>query len=343
MFDRAAIVLAPVRASRLQTSDFRLRTSRLRRPCERVDWTAVSPVQDAVPGRTPPTSATAAWARSSRSTTTRAVHLTRGGDRAASEEPVALPRTAPDHRRAAHRLSLGITRRWCAAIAWPGRSASASSISGTTSVNHPTLLQGIASSRSRHARRRARVRRPGMRASTGNLANSVAAHAARLGIECCVFIPDNLEAGSCSARRSSRPTIPRHRRQLRRRQSAVHARSAIATAGASSTSTCTLLLRRRRRRRWARDRPSSSAGATPQRIVSPVAGGTRCRASCAACASFARSGSSAASCPRPCGTGRRLRAGRRTPFTPGSAAQAVRPDTIARVDRPSATRRTATG
>ena len=32
-------------------------------------------------------------------------------------------------------------------------------------------------------------------ASTGNLANSVAAHAARLGLECCVFIPDNLEAG----------------------------------------------------------------------------------------------------------------------------------------------------
>jgi threonine synthase len=32
-------------------------------------------------------------------------------------------------------------------------------------------------------------------ASTGNLANSVAAHAARLGIDCCVFIPDNLEAG----------------------------------------------------------------------------------------------------------------------------------------------------
>ena len=32
-------------------------------------------------------------------------------------------------------------------------------------------------------------------ASTGNLANSVAAHAARLGIECCVLIPDNLEAG----------------------------------------------------------------------------------------------------------------------------------------------------
>jgi threonine synthase len=30
-------------------------------------------------------------------------------------------------------------------------------------------------------------------ASTGNLANSVSAHAARLGLSCCVFIPDNLE------------------------------------------------------------------------------------------------------------------------------------------------------
>jgi threonine synthase len=32
-------------------------------------------------------------------------------------------------------------------------------------------------------------------ASTGNLANSVAAHAARLGLTCYVFIPDDLEAG----------------------------------------------------------------------------------------------------------------------------------------------------
>jgi threonine synthase len=32
-------------------------------------------------------------------------------------------------------------------------------------------------------------------ASTGNLGNSVAAHAARLGLECYVFIPDNLESG----------------------------------------------------------------------------------------------------------------------------------------------------
>jgi threonine synthase len=32
-------------------------------------------------------------------------------------------------------------------------------------------------------------------ASTGNLGNSVSAHAARLGLECFVFIPDNLEVG----------------------------------------------------------------------------------------------------------------------------------------------------
>ncbi len=32
-------------------------------------------------------------------------------------------------------------------------------------------------------------------ASTGNLANSVAAHAARMGLRCFVFIPDNLERG----------------------------------------------------------------------------------------------------------------------------------------------------
>ena len=44
-------------------------------------------------------------------------------------------------------------------------------------------------------------------ASTGNLANSVAAHAARLGVECCVFIPDNLEAGKLLGSAVYRPTI----------------------------------------------------------------------------------------------------------------------------------------
>src|SRR6266566_2388911 len=44
-------------------------------------------------------------------------------------------------------------------------------------------------------------------ASTGNLANSVAAHAARLGVECVVFIPDNLEAGKLLGSAIFKPTI----------------------------------------------------------------------------------------------------------------------------------------
>ena len=44
-------------------------------------------------------------------------------------------------------------------------------------------------------------------ASTGNLANSVAAHAARLGIECCVFIPDSLEPAKILGSAIFRPTV----------------------------------------------------------------------------------------------------------------------------------------
>jgi threonine synthase len=44
-------------------------------------------------------------------------------------------------------------------------------------------------------------------ASTGNLANSVAAHAARLGVECCVFIPDSLEAGKILGSAIFNPTV----------------------------------------------------------------------------------------------------------------------------------------
>jgi threonine synthase len=44
-------------------------------------------------------------------------------------------------------------------------------------------------------------------ASTGNLANSVAAHAARLGLDCCVFIPDNLESGKVLGSAVFGPTI----------------------------------------------------------------------------------------------------------------------------------------
>ena len=52
-------------------------------------------------------------------------------------------------------------------------------------------------------------------ASTGNLANSVSAHAARLGLECCVFIPDNLEAGQAAWLGDFQTDDSRHCRHLR--------------------------------------------------------------------------------------------------------------------------------
>jgi threonine synthase len=75
------------------------------------------------------------------------------------------------------------------------------------SVNHPTLsykdrVVSVAATRAKEL---------GLDviacASTGNLANSVAAHAARLGMECCVFIPDNLEAGKVLGSAIFGPTI----------------------------------------------------------------------------------------------------------------------------------------
>ena len=44
-------------------------------------------------------------------------------------------------------------------------------------------------------------------ASTGNLANSVASHAARLGLSCSVFIPDDLEAGKVTGAAVYKPRI----------------------------------------------------------------------------------------------------------------------------------------
>jgi len=75
------------------------------------------------------------------------------------------------------------------------------------SVNHPTLsykdrVVSVAATRAVELGFRVLAC-----ASTGNLANSVAAHAARLGIECYVFIPDNLEAGKLLGSAIFNPTI----------------------------------------------------------------------------------------------------------------------------------------
>jgi threonine synthase len=75
------------------------------------------------------------------------------------------------------------------------------------SVNHPTLsykdrVVSVAATRAKELGFKVLAC-----ASTGNLANSVAAHAARLGMECSVFIPDNLEAGKLLGSAIFGPTI----------------------------------------------------------------------------------------------------------------------------------------
>jgi threonine synthase len=75
------------------------------------------------------------------------------------------------------------------------------------SVNHPTLsykdrVVSVAATRAKELGCTVLAC-----ASTGNLANSVSAHAARLGMECCVFIPDNLEAGKVLGSAIFGPTI----------------------------------------------------------------------------------------------------------------------------------------
>jgi threonine synthase len=75
------------------------------------------------------------------------------------------------------------------------------------SVNHPTLsykdrVVSVAATRAQELGFKVLAC-----ASTGNLANSVSAHAARLGMECCVFIPDNLEPGKVSGSAIFNPTI----------------------------------------------------------------------------------------------------------------------------------------
>ncbi|MGE5242636.1 MAG: threonine synthase [Betaproteobacteria bacterium] len=75
------------------------------------------------------------------------------------------------------------------------------------SVNHPTLsykdrVVSVAATRAVELGFRVLAC-----ASTGNLANSVSAHAARLGLDCYVFIPDDLEAGKILGSLVYAPTV----------------------------------------------------------------------------------------------------------------------------------------
>ncbi len=76
-------------------------------------------------------------------------HADPRGHRGAAAQPVALPRAAADHRRAAHRLHLGLHAAGHAPTAWPRASASASSTSRTTASTTRPCPTRIAWCRSR--------------------------------------------------------------------------------------------------------------------------------------------------------------------------------------------------
>ena len=132
-------------------------------------------------------------------------------DREPAEEPLALSRAAADRGRAAHRPALGLhaarPRRPAGRNAW----ASASSTSRTTRSTIRPVPTRIASSRSPRRGPSSSASRcsPAPRPATSPAASP--SHAARLGLSCCVFIPDDLEAGKVAGAAVYRPAHHRRR------------------------------------------------------------------------------------------------------------------------------------
>ena len=103
--------------------------------------------------------------------------------------------------------SIPASRRSCARRGWPKSSASPSCTSRTTRSTIRRSRTRIASCRSRR-RKAVELGFPVFGcASTGNLAGSVAAHAARLGLPCYVFIPHDLEPAKILGAAIYRPHV----------------------------------------------------------------------------------------------------------------------------------------
>ena len=180
-------------------------------------------------------------------------------------------------------------------------------------------------------------------ASTGNLANSVAAHAARLGLECCVFIPDNLEAGKVLGSAIFGPTI-----------------LAIAGNYDDVNRLCTQVADRLRlgvrqhqparrttpkaRRRYGFEIVEQLGWRFPQHVVSPVAGGTLLpRIARGLPRASRRSASSTASCRastrrRPPAARRSCTRSRAAPSIPSRCGPTRSPSRSRSATRPTATR-----
>ena len=72
-------------------------------------------------------------------------------------------------------------------------------------------------------------------ASTGNLANATAAHAAKAGMDCYVFVPDDLERAKILSTEAYGAKVVARRRELRRREPPVLRGRGGASRGRSST------------------------------------------------------------------------------------------------------------
>ena len=110
-------------------------------------------------------------------------------------------------------------------------------------------------------------------ASTGNLANSVAAHAAHAGLRSYVFIPAEPRAGQDRHHRGLRRQRRRDRRQLRRREPAVRRARRHVPVGVRERERAHRSTPRARRRSRSRP-PSSSAGRRPTTSSCPIASGS---------------------------------------------------------------------
>ena len=183
-----------------------VRASSASRHRERTHRPAVSPLQGHISRPKPSTCARSASVRSSPSTTTRAISVTREDIERRPKNLWRYRELLPIIGEPRTGFNSGFTPLVrCDRLA--ERLGLSELYIKDDSVNHPTLsykdrVVSVAATRAVELGFKVLAC-----ASTGNLANSVAAHAARLGIECCVFIPDNLEAGKILGSAIYRPTI----------------------------------------------------------------------------------------------------------------------------------------
>ena len=144
-------------------------------------------------------------------------------DRAAAAQHVALPRAAAASTASRPSARRSAARRWSGPTAWPRRSASRSSGSRTTPSTSRRCRSRTASSPWRCRKAREFGFKTVGCASTGNLANSVAANAAAAGLEAYIFVPADLEQAKILGTSVYGAKVIARRRHLRRGQSPLHA------------------------------------------------------------------------------------------------------------------------